>query len=96
MCSSDLAARVAWFQRLGFFRVCDANEESRHAWTEITRLTYQRDGLRYASDIVEAEWAVIDRTCRCQRATGGRARRTWGMSSLPFFTSPYPAAKTSC
>jgi len=29
---------------------------------------------------------VIDRTCRRQRATGGRARRTWGMSSIPFST----------
>jgi hypothetical protein len=45
------------------------------AWTEITRLTYQRDGLRYASDTVDAEWAVIDRTCRCQ-ARHGRTRET--------------------
>jgi transposase len=30
------------------------------AWTEITRLTYQRDGLRYASDTADAEWAVIE------------------------------------
>jgi hypothetical protein len=62
----------------------------------MTRLTYQRDGLRYASDIVEAEWAVIDRTCRCQRATGGRARRTWGMSSIPFSTWLNRAANGVC
>ena len=30
------------------------------AWTEITRPKYQRDGLRYASDTVDAEWAVIE------------------------------------
>ena len=30
------------------------------AWTEITRPKYQRDGLRYASDTADAEWAVID------------------------------------
>jgi transposase len=30
------------------------------AWTEITRLKYQRDGLRYASDTADAEWAVIE------------------------------------
>ncbi len=30
------------------------------AWTEITRLTYQRDGLRYASDTADAERAVIE------------------------------------
>lgn len=29
------------------------------AWTEITRAQYQRDGLRYASDTTDAEWAVI-------------------------------------
>ena len=28
-------------------------------WTEITRAQYRRDGLRYASDTTEAEWAVI-------------------------------------
>jgi transposase len=28
-------------------------------WTEITRLKYRRDGLRYASDTTEEEWALI-------------------------------------
>ncbi len=28
-------------------------------WTEITRLKYRREGLRYASDTTDAEWAVI-------------------------------------
>jgi transposase len=30
------------------------------AWTEITRPKYQRDGLRYASDTTDFEWAVIE------------------------------------
>jgi transposase len=30
------------------------------AWTEITRLKYERNGLRYASDTADAEWAVIE------------------------------------
>jgi transposase len=30
------------------------------AWTEITRAKYRRDGLRYASDTTDAEWAVIE------------------------------------
>jgi len=30
------------------------------AWTEITRLKYQRDGLRYASDTTDEEWALIE------------------------------------
>lgn len=28
-------------------------------WTEITRLQYRRDGLRYASDTTDEEWAII-------------------------------------
>jgi putative transposase len=28
-------------------------------WTEITRAHYRRDGLRYASDMTEAEWRLI-------------------------------------
>ena len=28
-------------------------------WTEITRPKYRRDGLRYASDTTDEEWAVI-------------------------------------
>lgn len=30
------------------------------AWTEITRPHYQRNGLRYASDTTDEEWAVIE------------------------------------
>jgi transposase len=30
------------------------------AWTEITRRKYRRDGLRYASDLMDAEWALIE------------------------------------
>jgi len=30
------------------------------AWTEITRRKYRRDGLRYASHLMDAEWALIE------------------------------------
>jgi transposase len=30
-------------------------------WTEITRVEYQRNGLRYASDLTDGEWALICR-----------------------------------
>ena len=30
------------------------------AWTETTRAQYRRDGLRYASDTTDDEWAVIE------------------------------------
>ena len=29
-------------------------------WTKITRLKYERDGERYASDLTDAEWALIE------------------------------------
>lgn len=31
------------------------------AWSEITRGQYQRDGLRYASDMTDAEWRLVAR-----------------------------------
>ena len=41
------------------------------AWTEITRPQYRRAGLRYASDLTGAEWAIIapfmPRRCRVGR-----------------------------
>jgi transposase len=30
-------------------------------WTEITRPHYRRDGLRYASDLTDTEWSLIER-----------------------------------
>lgn len=30
------------------------------SWTEITRRKYRREGLRYASDLTDAEWALIE------------------------------------
>ena len=29
-------------------------------WTEITRQKYEREGRRYASDLTDAEWALIE------------------------------------
>ena len=45
------------------------------AWTEITRLKYRRDGLRYASDTTDAEWEVIEPFLP-PPADCGRARST--------------------
>lgn len=30
------------------------------AWTEITRRHYRREGLRYASDMTDGEWQLIE------------------------------------
>src|ERR1700720_3234648 len=36
-------------------------QSSRHKmWTEITRRKYEREGQRYASDLTDAEWALIE------------------------------------
>jgi len=49
------------------------------AWTEITRRNYRRDRPRYASDIADAEWVVIDplmppsAACQQRRETGIRS-----------------------
>jgi hypothetical protein len=29
-------------------------------WTEISRRKYEREGQRYASDVTDAEWALIE------------------------------------
>lgn len=39
-------------------------------WTETTRLQYRRCGLRYASDLTDAEWAVIVRRLPRRRRLG--------------------------
>src|SRR5438034_9449895 len=36
-------------------------QSSRHKmWTEITRRKYERGGQRYASDLTDGEWALIE------------------------------------
>jgi len=45
------------------------------AWTGITRPKYQREGLRYASDMTDAEWAVIEPHMPLP-APCGRTRKT--------------------
>ena len=39
-------------------------------WTEITRAQYRRGGLRYASDMTDAEWALIVRRMPPRRHLG--------------------------
>lgn len=45
------------------------------AWTEITRLRYRRDGLPYASNTTDAEWAEIEPRIP-EPASCGRKRTT--------------------
>lgn len=39
-------------------------------WTEATRARYQRNGLRYASDLTDAEWALLARRTRVRYGRG--------------------------
>ena len=45
------------------------------AWTEITRPHYRRDGLRYASDLTNDEWGLIEPFMPPSSAVG-RPRKT--------------------
>lgn len=45
-------------------------------WTEITRPKYARDGLRYASDTTDGEWAVIEPLLPLPAKGRGRPRTT--------------------
>jgi transposase len=45
------------------------------AWTEVTRPKYRRDGLRYASDTADEEWALIEPHLP-PPASRGRTRET--------------------
>src|SRR5208282_2034888 len=45
-------------------------------WTKITRKKYGREGLRYASDTTDEEWAVIEPLLPLRRKGRGRPRTT--------------------
>jgi transposase len=49
-------------------------------WTEITRAEYQRSGLRYASDMTDAEWALIERLLPRRRRLG--RPRKWDLRDI--------------
>ncbi len=66
------------------------------AWTEITRPHYQRNGLRYASDTTDEEWAVIEPNLpppsMCGRKRATRPRDVVNSTSISFS----PAASGAC
>lgn len=47
------------------------------AWTEITREKYWRDGMRYASDMTDEEWAVVALRLPAPSRRGRPGSRTW-------------------
>ena len=54
---------------------CIPQSARRNMWTEITRRQYGRDGLRYASDLSDAEWVSLEPHMR-PRKLPGRSRTT--------------------
>jgi transposase len=61
-------------------------------WTEITRLQYLRKGLRYASDVTEAEWRIIEPWLPAPRRLG-RPRKT---ALLAVVNGLFYIARTGC
>src|SRR5260221_9616390 len=50
-----------WVISLSCGMMVVSRQSSRHKmWTEITRRKYERKGQRYASDVTDAEWALIE------------------------------------
>ena len=54
-------------------------QSSRHnMWTEITRPKYERGGQRYASDLTDGEWALIEPHMPAAKPWAGRGRSSAG------------------
>ena len=45
-------------------------------WTEITRPQHDRSGLRYASDVADEEWAIVEPFVERCTSVGRRAKHT--------------------
>jgi hypothetical protein len=72
--SEPVSEGVEWSGRMRFQGVAEASLEST-MWTPTTRRRYSRTGLRYASDLTDAEWALIEPLLP---AACGRGRpRSW-------------------
>src|ERR1700692_2621446 len=78
----------------GFDSLVFAKTTRRHlmAWTEITRPKYQREGLRYASDTTDEEWALIEPHIP-PPASCGRTRET---SMREVVNAIFYIAQTGC
>lgn len=66
-------------------------------WTEITRLDYRREGLRYVSDTTDAEWALIEPFMPARRRFG-RPRKTElrAVMDAILYMRPVAASGASC
>jgi len=46
-------------------------------WTAENRARYERRGLRYPSDLTDAEWELVARACNVVGSSRGGADPTW-------------------
>ncbi len=66
-------------------------------WTKITREQYQRNGLRYASDMTDAEWRLIARKLPPRRRLADREKLICAGWSRPFCSfCPAAASGVPC
>ena len=62
-----------------FSRSCEASTE-RQMWTDITRAKHARKGLRYSSDLTDAEWVVLEPLLPARSALGRPPK--WSQRSI--------------
>jgi hypothetical protein len=60
--------------------------------TEITRAKYERKEQRYASDVTDGEWALIERSFPGRGRWGDRGKSSYERCSTRSSTSPGRAA----
>jgi hypothetical protein len=65
-------------------------------WTEITRPKYEREGPRYASDLTDAEWALIEPHMPAVKRLADRARPSCGPCSMGSSIPRGPGVSGGC
>jgi putative transposase len=69
---------------------------SHNMWTEITRSKYERAGRRYASDVTDAEWRLIEPFMPPVKRLAVRGKPTCALLSTRSCILPEPAANGAC
>jgi hypothetical protein len=88
--------RIECFQLLGC-RSCVKKHRRHKMWTNTTRGQYRRKSLRYAGDMTDAEWAMIEVVYGGGSGWGGHAKWLYGRLSRACFTScGRPASGVCC
>ena len=74
-----------------------SKQSSRHKmWTKMTWPKYGREGRRYASDVTDAEWALIEPHMPAVKRLVGRVRPSYGPCWMRSCISREPAVSGAC